>query len=143
VVHANGAFANNGDAQATHFVLRTNTSPAAPQGELFLDGLNRRMTVPAGSSWAFDVLIVGRSTVGTTAGFQIRGVIENDGAVTTLLLAPVAPPLKVTLGEDVAAWDANVEADNVNDALVIKVVGDTQSTIRWVAHVRTAQVSNP
>jgi hypothetical protein len=57
VVHANGAFANNGDAQGACFVLRTNTSPAAPQGELFLDGLSRRLTLPPGSTWTFQILV--------------------------------------------------------------------------------------
>ena len=142
LAHASGRFANDGDAQAAFFVLRTNTTPLITAGELLLDGVSQRMTVPVGSTWSFEALISARSTTGLSAGYSIRGVIENVGGVTTMLLPAAAPPLKVILGEDVAGWDANVVADDVNDALVIYVQGD-QSDIRWVAQVRTTQVSNP
>ena len=46
-----------------------------------------------------------------------------------------------TVGEDVAGWDATVEADDVNGALAIKVTGTAGITIRWVATVRTTEVT--
>ena len=66
------------------------------------------------------------------------GVIENVSGTTAL----VGTLTKITLGEDAPAWDANAEADNTNDALVIKVSGAASTTIRWVATVRTAEVAN-
>ena len=47
---------------------------------------------------------------------------------------------KTTLAEDDGAWDATVVADNPNDALVVKVTGPA-ATVRWVATVRTAEVT--
>jgi hypothetical protein len=49
---------------------------------------------------------------------------------------------RAVLGEDDSAWDATVEADNTNDALVIKVTGSASATIRWVATVRTTEAGH-
>jgi len=97
------------------------------------------MTIPEGAAWTFDALIVGRTQAGATAGYNIRGVIENVGGATALVGG-----LNVAFAnEDVAAWDATVAADNANDALVIRVTGAAATTIRWVATVRTAEVIFP
>ena len=47
---------------------------------------------------------------------------------------------KTVLGESVASWDATIEADNTNDALVIKVTGTSSNNIRWVATTHTSEV---
>ena len=39
------------------------------------------------------------------------------------------------------AWSVAVEADNINDALVIKVTGENSKTIKWAAFVKTTQLS--
>jgi hypothetical protein len=88
----------------------------------------------------FDILVTGR-TVGAfpakSAGYHIRGVIENDQANTTFIGAPIV----TVLGEDDMLWDATVVADNANDALAIKVTGVASTLVRWVAVVRTAEVA--
>jgi hypothetical protein len=38
-------------------------------------------------------------------------------------------------------WHATVQADDVNGALAILVTGAPATTVRWVAVVRTAEVS--
>ena len=97
----------------------------------------KRMSVPAGATWTFDILVVGR-TVGaaTSAGYQIRGVIENNAGTVTV----VSTSTPIT--EDDATWNAEVNAadSNTYDALVIKVTGASAATVRWVASVRTAEV---
>jgi hypothetical protein len=70
-----------------------------------------------------------------SAGYQIKGVIENNSGTTTL----VGSATTTTLGEDVASWNAIASASNTNSALVINVTGDA-STNRWVATVRTTEV---
>jgi hypothetical protein len=135
--YASGAFGATGDAQTSLFVLRKSTTNAT-QTELFLDGATARLTVAAGRTMTFDILVAARSTTGQSAGYHILGVIENDAGTTSLIGAPVI----TTLGEDVAAWDVIVAADNVNDALAIKVTGAASTSIRWVATVRTAEVAN-
>jgi hypothetical protein len=138
VAHASGSFDAGviGQAQASEYVLRGVTTNSTPT-ELFLDNVAARMSVPSGQSWTFNILVVARSTTGgNTAGYQVLGVIENNGGTTSL----VGSASKTVLGEDVPAWDITVSADDTNDALVIKATGDN-STIRWVATVRTAEVA--
>ena len=53
----------------------------------------------------------------------------------------IGAPTVTTLGEDVAAWNVVVQADNGNDTLVIQATGAAGTTIRWVATVRTAEVA--
>lgn len=138
MAYGSGSFGSNGDAQtSTHVLRRTTTSVSL--SELFLDGAGERMTIPSGAAWTFDVLIIGRTQAGATAGYNIRGVIENVGGVTALVGA-----LNVAFAnEDVAAWNATVAADDANDALVIQVNGAAGTTIRWVATVRTTEVIFP
>jgi hypothetical protein len=83
--------------------------------------------------------VAARSTapVGLSAGYHVRGVIENDAGATSFIGVPTVTPL----GEDVGAWDVTVEADNTNDALAIKVTGAAATSIRWVAVVRTAEAA--
>jgi hypothetical protein len=138
LAYASGQFFFRGDAQSSLFVVRRTTTEAVTN-ELFLDGDDamRRMVVPNNTTWSFDVLVTGRSNGGTSAGYQIRGVIENNGGTTAL----VGAVIQTVLAEDNAAWDATVVADDANDALVVKVAGTAATTIRWVASVRTVEVT--
>jgi hypothetical protein len=133
--YASGRFATNGDAQTSLFVLRRLTTSSVER-ELFLDGSNARMVLSTGSTWTFDALVSGRSDTGNSAGYKFTGVIENVSGTVAL----VGSVLKTTVGEDVGNWDANMVADDANNALVINVVGATNSPVRWVSYVRTAEV---
>jgi hypothetical protein len=141
MAYASGRFSADGDAQTSLFVLRRTTTNATP-AELFLDGSGARITVPSGRTMTFDILITARGVqplVGAlSAGYHIRGVIENGGG-TTAFIGGV--PATTTLGEDVPAWDATVEANDTLDALVIKVTGAAAILVRWVAVVRKAEVA--
>jgi len=136
MAYASGAFASAGDAQSSLFVARRVTTTNTP-AELFLDGTGQRMSVPAGATWTFDILVVGRTVGGaTSAGYQIRGVIENNAGTITVVRTVTA------ITEDDATWNADVDPTDSNtyDALVIKVTGALAATVRWVASVRTAEV---
>lgn len=133
---AAGSFAQAGDAQRSVYVMRNETSDATLT-DLFLNGSSSRLTIPASRTVTFEILVVGRTSSGTSAGYRFTGVIERQGSATAF----VGSPNKVILGEDDSAWDADVVADNGNDALVIQVTGAAATTIRWVATVHTAEVS--
>ena len=70
-----------------------------------------------------------------SATYQFRGRIENSGGAT---LFPAAPALSL-FHEDVALWNAQVIADNANDALVVRVTGSVAAPIRRGATVRTTE----
>jgi hypothetical protein len=137
MAHANGGFIYPGDAQASEYVL-SNTTANATQTELFLDNYyySQRITLASNRTLSFDILIVAHSNGGASAGYQIKGLIENVNGTTAF----VGSPTVTVLGEDVAAWSAVAAADNTNDGLVILVTGAASTNIRWVASVRTVEV---
>jgi len=137
---ASGAFeyGSEGSAQTSMFVLRRETNDDS-WNELSLNGAifgPERMTIPANSTWTFDILISADGIGANSAGYQIRGVIKNVGGVTSF----VGTPVTTVLGEDVAAWDVMVAEDHVHNALTIYALGVNGITIRWVASVRTTEV---
>jgi len=136
IAHASGSFTAAGDAQSSQYVMRGTTSDGGKWHNLYLDGLSQQLTLASGRTMTFDILIVGRSTSGKSAGYHIQGVIENVGGTTAF----VGSPTVSTVGEDDTAWDAQVLADNSADALLVQVQGNTGDTIGWVAVVRTAEV---
>lgn len=136
MAHAAGDFLQNGDAQTSVYVLRKETTDGSHQ-ELYLDGSGARLTIPANRAMTFDILVVGRSNTNLSAGYAMRGVIENNGGTTRLVGAPAV----TTLGEDNPAWDATVQADDAHDALLVIVTGIQGMDIRWVATVRTVEVA--
>lgn len=136
--HASGKFSAVGDCQVSDFVLRGTTTNNT-QTEIFLDGSSGRMTIPSDTTWAFDVLIAARRSDADneSAAYQISGCIDNNAGTTAL----VGTNSGLTTNEDNVLWDASVLADDTNDALVIKVTGETSKTVKWVAHVRAVQVT--
>ncbi len=136
MAYASGAFEAAGDAQTSVYVLRRTTTDATPN-DLFLDGGTQRLGVAVGRSMAFEILLVGRSDAGASTGYRITGLIENVGGTT----AYVGIPVVAMLGEDTIAWNATVSANDTFDALDISVTGAADTTIRWVATVRTAEVA--
>ncbi len=143
MAYASGRFSATGDAQTSVYVLRQTTSGTTSE-ELFLNGyegtsnsLKERITIASNRAVAFDILAVGRSSGGESAGYRIVGLIENTGGNTAF----IGTPTTTVLGEDDASWDVVVIADNTNDALVIQATGGSGDEVRWVATVRTAEVN--
>jgi hypothetical protein len=137
LAYASGRFAAVGDAQTSLYVLRQETGDAT-LNELFLDGSAERITLAADRVMTFDILVVGshRFGGGSSAGYQVIGVIRNIGGATSF----VGTPVTTVLGENVAGWDVQVEANDTVDALVVKVQGSSATSVRWVASVRTVEV---
>lgn len=136
VAHAAGAFSVAGDAQASVYVLRKTTTDATPL-MLALEGGGERLTIVPGRSMAFQILVVGRSDGGASAGYWIRGLIENSGGATAFVGAPTV----TILGEDVMSWSVAVSANDTADSLDITATGAAGTTVRWVATVHTAEVA--
>lgn len=94
------------------------------------------MTISSGSTWIFDIQVVGRSSGGYSAGYKITGAIDNNSGTGVSFV--ITTPTTVTLGEDRTDWNATVTAEN--SALCIKVTGEASTNIRWVATVQTTEV---
>ena len=133
VAYAGGSFSEAGDAQGSFYVLRGTTYNNTPT-ELYLDGGSQRLMV-SDRTMTFDILLAARTAVPWSAGWTAQGVIEGWGAgAVGFVGAPVVTPL----GDDIGGLAFNVLAEN--GALVLKVTGPSDTTVRWVATVRTSEV---
>jgi hypothetical protein len=139
-VSPSGKFASDGDAQSSTYVLRAVTTAFASR-ELFLDGAIERLSIPINSTWGFDILIVVRDNVSSSKSWQFKGSIRNNGGTTAFVSG--GGPTVTGLGDDFGfpPPDVTVTADNINDALVITASNFQPSMLRWVATVRTVEVS--
>ncbi len=141
MAYAGGRFANPGDAQTSLYVMRIEqTCSVGTWYDLYLNGNEGGsfgyLTIAPGRTVALDALVVGRTQAGESAGYYIRGVVENVGGTVSFIGAPSV----TVLGEDDTAWNVRALASDTYDALFIQVQGNGE-TIRWVATVRTVEVS--
>jgi hypothetical protein len=142
--HAAGNFAAVGDAQTSQYVLRTTTSDATADVELFLDGSSSRIIIPPTSARTFTVQIVAYNNYSTptAAGYIVQGCIRRDASNNTVLASAVTATLLWEEGV-MSGCSVLVDADDTNEALRIRVTGLANRIIRWVASVRTTEVAHP
>ena len=138
--HAAGRFTDLGDAQQSDLIWRGVTTDATLT-EIFLDGVSLRAQIPQDMTWGFHFIVVGREDDGTSACWKVEGAVKND-AGATVVVGLFAPILIVdgTGGTWGLAAHVVVDADNANDALRVRVKGDTGLLIRWVAAARLVEV---
>ncbi len=131
---SNGAVA--GGVQKTYVLSGSTTNNT--QTEIFVGAqASTRMDITSGNVWMFDVDIIAiNSGNNEQAGWKYSGMIHNFGGTTSLTS---------NLGEvevdPQTNWSVDVSADNAVDALVIKVTGENSKTLKWVAFVKTTQLS--
>lgn len=142
---ANGAFAADGDAQVSVFVMRIITTDAT-ETELTLDGAvagaGNRITLADNTTYLCKFSIVARrtETASEQAGYELNAVVNrNTGAASTSILGIRA---KTTWAETTAAWDAEVTADTTNGSVKVTVTGESSKTIRWVCRAEVTKVSS-
>ena len=141
---AGGRFGVVGDAQHSKHVVHNETTDAT-QTELYtyMTSTPYRIVLPASRTWTFTILIAARQTagsagtVGDSGGYEIKGVIKRDDVNNTTLVGSIT---NTTIAEDQAAWAVTTEADDTNEALVVKVTGEADKTIHWVATVYLTEV---
>ena len=107
------------------------------QTEIFVDGVaSSRMTIATNTTWMFSAMVAARSAT-ESAGYKIEGVIKNDNGTTSL----VGTAVKTVFAEEDATWDVTVEADDTNDALVFKVIGDSTDSVVWEVTANKTEAS--
>lgn len=140
-VQCSGAISAAGDAQASKFVLRKQTTNGT-QTEIFLDNSSARMTLSNDTTWAFWGYLIARNT-GTdseNACWKFDGQISrNTNAASTAVAGVTTTTINLDMGA--AAWTITVDADTTNGSLRIRVTGENSKTINWVAVVHTVEVT--
>lgn len=140
LAHASGCFTGRGDAQSSSYVLRR-TSTGTTTTELFLDPSSSvQLTLAEGRAMTFDVLVTAMADNDQAAAYHYTGGIKRTAAGTTSLIGSVT---EIMAQEDDPAWSVTVDADTFNNALRLQCAGAAGRSIRWVASVRTAEVTMP
>jgi hypothetical protein len=141
--YAAGAFQVAGDCQREQYILRKSTTNAT-QTELTANGsaaaAATRIAIASDATYTFHGLVTARRTDADneSACWEIKGGIDNNAGTTAL----VGSVMITILGDDSSGtWGLSVEADNTNDALIIKVTGEAAKTIRWGATVTLMKVA--
>ena len=68
-------------------------------------------------------------------GWEIKGLLKNDGGTTTLVSS------NIQTFADGNGWTVALTADNTNNALAITCTGEASHNIRWVANIKTSEVT--
>ena len=138
--HASGFFGAVGDAQSSIYILRKVTTSGAAK-DMFLDGGGYKMVLNPETAWAFTGTVVAiRQSNSDADAWKIEGCIVRDGADNTTLVGSSV----TNIGSGGATgWTVSLSADDINEALNIRVDSSVITNIRWVATVRTTEVTYP
>ena len=93
------------------------------------------------TTWLFRVSVVARRQDGTPremASFVFTGMISNEAGTTSWTGSAIEKRADTSAG---TFLDATVEADDTNDALVVKVTGVAAKTYYWVAKIELTEVT--
>lgn len=129
---ASGYLGSQGDMQHS-LVGWGKTTANGTQAEIFLGAASTyRFTVASDVTYGFEIHVVARRTDADneSAYWILRGCIDNN-AGTTALVGTVS--IETVADDSAGVWSVTAEADNTNDALVVKVTGATSKTINWTA----------
>jgi hypothetical protein len=136
---ASGYFAANGDAQGGMFILRADTTDATAT---VLTTNNSTAASTNQIVAASDTCIMFSGTIVAMqdgaqdqGGWEIRGLLKNDGGTTTLVNS------EVKTFADGNGWTVVLSADNTNNALAITCTGEAAHNIRGVANISTSEVT--
>lgn len=118
---------------ATPTVLASDASAASTTNQVIL---------PNNSAYIFEGKIIANVTGGgNTSGWTFTGVIKRGAnAASTALVAAVTPTL-VAQDAGASTWAVAVAADTTNGGLKVTVTGQAATTIRWVCHIETTEVT--
>ena len=141
IAMAAGKFAAVGDAQGSTFILRSDTTDATAEA---MTTNNSTAAADNQIVAASDTCITFHGTITAMqngaqahAGWEIKGMLVNDGGTTTLALGNVSD----MAATNASSWAVALSADNTNNALKIQVTGEASHNIRWVANVQTSEVT--
>ena len=136
---SSGKFSNLGDAQYSRIVF-FGTTINNTQTEIFPgNNSNYRVIIPTDTTWGFVGWIVARRTDSDneSAFYEVKGAIDNNNNTVAL----VGAITNTVVNRDSVAWVVDVQADNSNKSIAVKVTGENAKNIRWVATLNLVQVT--
>ena len=138
-VYSAGKFSADGDAQGGQFVLRADTTDATATvltTNNSAAGSDDQIVAASDTCITFDGTITAmQNGAQAYASWRIEGLLVNDGGTTTLANSAT------TVIQNLSSWGMALTADNTNNALAITCTGEASHNIRWVANIRTTEVT--
>ena len=102
---------------------------------------SERLTVDADEVWLFTIAVVGvDSSTRDTKTWLFEGAIKRDASNNTLIVGTVNKE-SPSADAGASAWDCDVSADDVNEALKILATGEAAKTIKWKASGMITKIS--
>ena len=140
LVFASWAFDAAGDAQGTVQISLHLEQASHVVNTWYNLLLANHMHIAASTVWTIHCLVTGTTQDAAQQwGYELIGLIERDNANNTTL----AGQTKRVIFESDANYDAQLVADDVNEALVVQVrrTGGIDYNIRWLATIRTSEIT--
>jgi hypothetical protein len=106
--------------------------------EIYLNGLsNNYLNISSEGILTFDALICGKDSITEEAcAFQLRGALENQSG-TTAIIGGVG---KIILAKENVIFDAEIVANDTEDALQINVTPASANSTRWAVKIDYTEV---
>jgi len=134
-----------GVSQAALLILARDTTDATASiltSTGTVAGTTNQIILPNNSAYYFrGELVAGVTGGGNTKGWYIEGVIKRgaNAASTALVGTPTVTSLYADAGA--ATWTVTATADTTNGGLAITATGQASTSIRWVAQIRTTEMT--
>ena len=139
LARATGRFSADGDAQGGQFILRADTTDATATvltTNNSTAGTTNQIVAASDTCITFDGTITAmQNGAQAYASWKIEGLLVNDGGTTSLVNSAT------TVISNADGWGMALSADTGNNALAITVTGEASHNIRWVANIRTTEVT--
>lgn len=121
------------------YVLKCSTTDATAT-VLTLDGAaagsSNQIIAASDTAITFDGTVVGlQNGAQAFAGWRVEGLLINDGGTTTLGNSALS------VQHNSSGWGLSITADDTNDALAFTVTGEAAHNIRWMANIRTSELT--
>ena len=101
-----------------------------------------QVILPNNSAYYFrGEIIAGVTGAGDTKGWYIEGVIKRGAGVGTTAIVGTATVTSLYADVGASTWAVTALADTTNGGLKITVTGQASTTIRWVAQIRTTEMT--
>lgn len=138
-----GYFGAAGDAQASIYVLRSDTTDATSEAltaDNSTPSTDNQIILLNNQTYSFHGTIVARESAASgtdCAAWKVEGLIRREGSAATTVLVNSA----TTVLDNTPSWGMALSADTTNGGLKIEVTGAAATNIRWVGTIHTSEVT--
>lgn len=133
-------FSHGSTSSQTGWIILYSTTSSTSQSELLLSASPLRLTLDDGDAYSCLIHFMGKQADGSMGAVIKSAKIKREGATTSL----------TGTVKDIDAWEADtglgtptiaIEADDTNNALVVKVTPANTTETRWTAKIEYVKIN--